>query len=239
MAPSGAVLGRWTVGGGPGSVANGPGNRVWIAVTGADKLVWFDAAPLAPQPNNVPIPGPCGPVGLVAGNDGRMYFSLPHYAVPDTDVACDAAASQIGTVADTGIGGVTLSPGGGGTVYDLHVHGGKLYAPDFEGDVVRRLPLAATPVVETEVMTSAGSGPDGVTADGAGNIWITEWISGKVARFPAGENDGSAVEFGPPGGGPANVRRNEFPRITRARVRPGATKVSRCPLISTSNHRHV
>jgi sugar lactone lactonase YvrE len=204
MAPSGAVLGRWAVGSRPTSVANGPGNRVWVAVTGADKLVWFDASSPAPQPNNVPIAGPCGPVGLVAGNDGRMYFSLPHYAVPDTDVTCNAAASQIGSVPDTGVGGATLSPGGAGTVYDLHVHGGKLYAPDFEGDVVRRLSLAATPIVEASVATSAGSGPDGVTADGAGNIWITEWISGKVARFPADQNGGSAVEFGPPGGGLAN-----------------------------------
>ena len=203
MSQSGAVLGRWAVGTQPTSVATGPGGRVWVAVTGADKLVWFDAAAPAPMPNDVPITGPCGPVALVAGNDGRMYFSLPHFALPATDVTCNAQPNKIGTVADTGIGAATLTTAGG-AVFDMHVSGGKLFAPDFEGDVVNRFSLGATPAFETAVGTAAGSGPDGVTADGAGNIWVTLWSSGKVARFAATQNGGGAVELTPSGGALVN-----------------------------------
>jgi streptogramin lyase len=207
MSLSGTVLGRWTVGdfnSRPTSVATGPGGRVWVAVTGLDKLVWFDATAPAPTMHDVAITGPCGPVGLIAGNDGRMYFTLPHYAVPDTDVACNSAESRIGSVADDGTPGATLSAGGVGTAFDLQVAGGKLFVPDFEGDTVRRFTLAATPAFESAVATSAGGGADGITSDGAGNIWVTLWNSGKVAHFPASQSGGDAIELSPPGGALVN-----------------------------------
>jgi hypothetical protein len=39
-----------------------------------------------------------------------------------------------------------------------------------------------------------------VAADGAGNIWFTEFNSGKIGRFPATQNGGAATELTPAGG---------------------------------------
>jgi len=195
MSQSGEVLGRFLVGSFPTSVTTGPGGRVWVTVRGSDKVVWIDATASAPTVHNVPTGGisDCGPVGLAAGNNGRMYFSLP-------SDGCNAGASLLATVADDGTGPVTSAAGGGGKSYDLEVAGGKLFAPDFDGDVVRRLSLAAAPVVETSVSTSPGAGADGVTSDAAGNVWITEYNTGKIAKFPATQNAGAAKVFTPTGG---------------------------------------
>lgn len=43
-------------------------------------------------------------------------------------------------------------------------------------------------------------GPDGITSDGAGNIWVTAYNSGNVARFDAAQNGGVAQVFTPTGG---------------------------------------
>ncbi len=53
--------------------AAGTGGRVWVAVTGADKLVWFDATAPSPPVHDIPLGAGCGPVGIAAGGDGRMY----------------------------------------------------------------------------------------------------------------------------------------------------------------------
>ncbi len=193
MSPAGEVLGRYPVGSGPTSATTGPGGRVWIAVTGADKLVWIDATAAVPSTHDVPTGAACGPVGLVAGNNGRIYFSLP------SDGVCNAGASMLGSVADDGTGVVTTAAAGGGTVFDLEVTAGKLFAPDFGGDVVRRLALGSL-AVESTVSASPGSGPQGVAADGNGDIWFTEWTTGRIAHFPATQNGGVAIELAPSGG---------------------------------------
>ncbi len=194
LSPSGVVLGRYVVGDRPSTVVTGPGGRVWVAVTGASKLVWFDATAAAPTPHDVATPPGCPPVALVAGGDGRMYFSLP------SDGACNGGASRLGSVADTGVGPSTAAAAGGGTVYDLAVAQGKLFAPDFDGGVIRRIGLGPALGVESVItLPTAGAGPDGVTADAAGVVWVTEWNTGKLARFPAGQDGGSAQELSPAG----------------------------------------
>ena len=70
MTPGGAVLNRYPVGDGPTSVATGPDDRVWVSVTGANKLVWFDAKSATPTSHDVAVGGGgCGPVAIVAGGD--------------------------------------------------------------------------------------------------------------------------------------------------------------------------
>ena len=115
-----------------------------------------------------------------------MYFS------------CSGNAT-LGYVKDDGTGPVTTNAAGGGTVYDLATVGGKIFAPDFNGEVIRR--LSADLAVESTVTTpTANSNPDGIVADGVGNLWVTENATGKVARFPAAQADGTAKEFTPTGG---------------------------------------
>ncbi len=190
------VLDRYAVGADPTTVTTGPGGRVWVAVTGAEKLVWFDATAPVPSPHDVVTgaAGDCGPVGLAAGGDGRIYFSTP------TDALGCTAANLIRSVADTGLGPIAGNAVAG-TVFDLAVTGGKLFAPDFGGDVVRRFSLGAAPVQEAVFGAPAGSSPDGIAADGAGNLWFTAFTSGQVGRVAAtAANASSAVMFAPAGG---------------------------------------
>lgn len=192
MKPDGSVLGRFPVGASPTSIASGPGGRVWVAVTGADKLVWIDATSASPTTHDVPTSdfSDCGPVAIEAGNNGRMYFSLPQDAC--------SSDSKVGYVKDDGSGGMAAA-NNRGKAYDLQVAGGKLFIPDFEGASVRRTALDDALTIETTVATSAGN-PDGITADSGGRIWVTLYGNHKVARFPATQAGGEAIESAPADG---------------------------------------
>ncbi len=200
VTPAGQVLAHYPVGAEPTSMATGPGGRVWVAVTGADKLVWFDATAPSPSAHEVPLGAGCGPVGIVAGGDGRMYFSQP-----SSGVLC--GADQIGYVREDGAELTTISMFGVsesvGRAYDLAVYGGKLFIPDYEGDVVRRAALG-TLAPEAVVQMPAGSGPQGIAAGGAGEIWVTLSSIGKLARFPVGQTSGPASVLTPTGGSLSN-----------------------------------
>ncbi len=185
IAPDGTIVGRYLVGANPQGVINGPGNRIWVSVTGARKLVWFDAAAPAPTAHPVTIGGDCGPAALAPAN-GRVYFSLP----------CDPKP-RLGYVNDDGSGTPALAAAGGGLVFDLEAVGGKLFAPDFKGGVVRR--VGADLDVETTVDAANGSLPDGVVSDGT-NVYFTEWGAGKIGRFPVTQDSGKADEVKPAGG---------------------------------------
>jgi streptogramin lyase len=186
VTPGGTVLGRFPVGAQPTSLAVGPGGRVWVSGTGSGKLYWIDATAAAPAPHDIALPTACPPIGIEAGN-GRIYFSAPGGA---------SGASEIGYVADDGIGPVA-HVGGLGQVFDLAVAGGKIYAPDADGDAVRR--LATGLAVESIVTAPAGSGPDGVAVDGAGTVWTTLFAGVSAGRFPAPQNCGLLTAL-PPGG---------------------------------------
>ncbi len=190
MTPSGQVLNHFPVGSKPASMATGPGGRVWVSVTGDDKLVWFDATSALPSPHDVSTGAGCGPVGIVSGGDGFMYFSLPAVSL--------CGASQIGHVNADGSGGL-VTVGSLGQAFDLEVLNGKLFVPDFEGDVVRRVALG-TLSAEAEIDAPGGSAPDGIAADGNGNLWVTLFSTGQVAHFSVYQNLGSASALTPTGG---------------------------------------
>ena len=184
ITPAGRVLARFPVGAGPTSVAVGGGGRVWVAGTGSDALYKIDGATTA-TPTVTPVStageSACGPVGIVSGGDGRMYFSLPDSG------DCGVADDRIGSVADDGSGLTTVT--GRGKAFDLAVSGGKLFVPDFGGDAVRRVRLGDL-AVESIVTFPIGSLPDGVTADPGGRIWVTLFGAGSLGHFPAAQNGG-------------------------------------------------
>lgn len=200
MTPAGLVLARYPVGAEPTSMATGPGGRVWVSLTGADKLVWFDATSASPTVHDVPLGAGCGPVGIAAGGDGRIYFSQP-----SSGVLC--GSDQIGYVNEDGSGLTTISMFGVsepvGRAYDLAVYGGKLFIPDYTGDRVRRAALG-TLAPEASVEMPAGSGPQGIAADPSGQIWVTLSAIGKLARFPASQESGPAPVLTPSGGSLSN-----------------------------------
>jgi streptogramin lyase len=188
VTPAGQVLGHTPVGANPTSIAVGPGGMIWVSVTGADKLVRIDpAVPAVATP--VPTVSACGPVAIVDGGNGRMYFSTP--------ASGDCPTSGIGSVRASD-GGDLQAVTGLGTAFDLAVSGGKLFVPDFLGDVVRRVNPATLTTELTIGGLAPGSQPDGIAADGAGNLWVTLWGAGTVARFPA--SAAAATVLPPPGG---------------------------------------
>jgi streptogramin lyase len=192
MTPSGEVIGRFAVGSNPTALAVGPGGRVWVTVPDSDKLTWFDATSPSPSVHDVPTGSGsnCGAVGIASGGNGRIYFTLP------TDGVCSGNVNQVGYVNDDGSG--TPTKGGAvGRAFDLVVSGGKVFVPDFDGNVVRRL----SSELATESAVNVGSGsPHSVATDGAGNVWTSLFTGGRVARFPAGQTDGSATSVTPTGG---------------------------------------
>lgn len=188
MTPSGSVLGRWPLGGQPTTVTTGPGGRIWVAVTGADQLAYVDSTAAAPTPvfiSTASLSG-CGPVGLTSGGDGRMYFTMP------TDGSPGCTAPRLSSVAANHSFGAAVT--GIGQAFDLAVSGGKLYVPDFEGDVVRRLSLGTAPAVEASIPTPGG--PDGITTDAAGRLWVTAYTSGQLYRFAPTADTPTVVPLG-------------------------------------------
>ncbi len=194
MKPDGSILGRIPVGALPASITAGPGGRLWVAVTGADKLVWIDATSPSPSAHDLPtdVFSDCGPVAVEAGGNGRIYFSMPN----DGNGTC-AAPGKVGYTNDDGSGGTGTADLG--RAYDLQVSGGKLFVPDFEGNVVRRVALDNALTVESTVAVTGGN-PDGIAADTAGRIWTTLFTTGKVAYFPATQQNGAASEMSPANG---------------------------------------
>ena len=201
ISPEGQFLQRFALGGAPTNVTTGPGGKVWVAVTGAKKLAFVVATDAAPALTSISTAGlsNCGPVGLTSGGDGRIYFSMPN----DGSAGC-TNPSRISSVSDTGTGAPAPAvSGGGGAVFDLAVSGGKLFAPDFDGDVIRRLTLGTTPTVEAQ-LPGLGSGPDGITVDGSGTLWATGLSTGQVLRFTPTSATPVAV-LGVPGAPPNSL----------------------------------
>ena len=205
LSQSGTVLRRVQLAAGsqPTSLALGPGGRLWIAANGTRKLLWIDAAAPsqiheAPGLPPVVAASACGPREIVAGTDGRMYFSIPtDYYVPPYDLPC-TGGDLVGSVAADGSDLTTTAAAG--NVFDLEVWGGKLFAPDVDSGTVTRFGLGRTLVADSTVSTGAGSEPTAVAADGAGNIWATASGTGSVARFPATQVNGAAQLFPLAGG---------------------------------------
>jgi hypothetical protein len=178
MTPGGRVLNRFDVGDTPRSLALGPGGRVWVTVNGSDKLVWFDALAANPTAHDKGIGQTCqadlnGPWGIVDGGNNRMYFSVP-------------GCFQIGSVAADGTGNATLV-NARGEVYDLAVANGRLFAPDFSGEVVRRLTL---PALGVEAQIFVRNEPSGIVIDGT-DVYVTEEDGDRIAHFAVGEPTGS------------------------------------------------
>ena len=180
ISPEGQFLQRVPLGGSPTNVSTGPGGKVWVAVGGAKKLVAIEATAATPTVTSISTAGlsNCGPVGLTDGRDGRMYFSMPNGSFGCTDPSRISSVNASATEAPA-----AAVTGGGGTVFDLAVAGGKLFAPDFDGGVVRRLTLGTAPSVEATLAAPLDSAPDGITVDEAGTIWVTAFSTGQVLRF--------------------------------------------------------
>jgi len=187
LTPGGAVVRRVALpAAGAASAALGPDGQVWVAMSAAGASRGF--VRIAPDGTTAAVSTatlfPCGPVGL-APFDGRMLF-----AAPDNGSGC--GAHGLGSVDPLG-----ASPQAGPanvTAFALATASGKLFAPLFEADAIVRYGLAGGVITaESTITAPAGSEPDGIAAGPDGQLYVTLYGTGQVARFPVGASGVAAT----------------------------------------------
>jgi DNA-binding beta-propeller fold protein YncE/Mg-chelatase subunit ChlD len=175
------------------------GQRLVVANTLANNVLWADAA--AP----VPTFRSFGAFGTAPGAAG-LAFPLA--------VAVEAAGHAI--VLDSGNGELDhyeLDPAGGGYTYDagflggdrrsfagaalaqpadLFLAGGILYVLDAGNGRVLRIELA-TGMVDAPLADPSWRGPAGITVDASGAIYVSETQGHRVLKYPAAGGAGRAI----------------------------------------------
>jgi streptogramin lyase len=187
LTPDGRVVRRVHLdSNGATSAALGPDGQVWIAMTGADANRGF--LRIAPDGSTTPVSTAalyqCGPVGM-APFGGRMYFTAP------SNGSC--GTHGLGSI---GPNGETPTAAGNGTNvgFDLVVSGGKLFVPMFDDEeIVRRSITAGAPgPIEATFPTPSAAAPDGIAVGPDGDLWVTYFVLGEVARLSPSAANGTA-----------------------------------------------
>jgi streptogramin lyase len=190
VATNGAILGHMTIGGDPSGIATGPSGSIWITLPSSKKIVKI-ANPAAQAGMTTVSTGglsTCGPTAIVDGGNGQMYFSMPR------DGVC-SSADLLGSVpAATASGPQSFADRG--RAMDLAVGGGKLFVPDDDGQVIRRLALDDSLTVESTVAAPGSTMPESVALVGS-DVYVGLSVAGPIARFPAAQDGGSAVALPP------------------------------------------
>jgi streptogramin lyase len=192
VSPSGEIVGRIPVGGEPFGIAAGPGGRIWATLPESHELVWFDATSPTPTAHHISTgPAKCGPAAIANGGDGSMYFTMPYE---------DGCTIELGHINSDGTG-FASTPNAAGNSYDIAIINGRLYTPDFDHNLVRRVALNDLTDVKAAVSTPPLTNPSGVAVDGSGRVWVTLESSGQLAYFPVSAPDGSSATVLTPTGG--------------------------------------
>ncbi|HEX5923524.1 MAG TPA: hypothetical protein VFY45_06805 [Baekduia sp.] len=168
------------------SAALGPDGQVWIAMSAADANRGF--VRIATDGTTTPISTAglyqCGPVGMAPFN-GRMYFTAP-----------DNGSCGTHGLGSIGPDGETPTAAGAGTNvgFDLLVLGGKLFVPMFGDDEIVRRPITAGApgAIEATFPAPPSAAPDGIAEGPDGNIWVTYFALGEVARLSPAAASGTA-----------------------------------------------
>jgi sugar lactone lactonase YvrE len=170
------------------SAAPGPDGHVWVSISGAgaDRGFALIAPSGAVTRRSTAMVYDCGPVGLAAGTPGRMIFTAPTGACGGTH----------------GLSGINADPANPDpdpvevvNAFDLAFYQGKSYVPDFDDDQLTRWgmqsPSGYFGTKEAVIDLPAGGGPDGVEIGPGGNVFVTLFNSGQVARVPAAAPGGT------------------------------------------------
>ena len=209
MTPGGTVLNRYSVGNNPTSVATGPGGRVWVSITGREQagLVRRDLRARRRRTTGRP-----------AWPAGRWRSSTA--ATTACTSRCRPAArarARHGRRRRHRCVGPRTSRG---QFYDLEAASGKLFAPDFGGDAVRRIALG-TPdgrgLARRRRAARTASPPTAPAT--SGSRCTTPAMS---AASPATQNLGTVTDLTPTGGTLSEpVRHRRGQRRTHLRHRQG------------------
>jgi sugar lactone lactonase YvrE len=192
LAPDGTLVRRVAL---PGpalsatSATLGPDGRVWISISSSDGTRGFariDAAGVNTPLSTAGILG-CGPIGLARLSAVRTVFTAP------SDGACSGSDHIGGINADSSL---AQDMSTSGRSYDLAVAGGKVFVPDFDGNTVARWgvgPQGHLTVVEATVTIPSADGADGIEVGPGGNLFVTMYGSGQVARVLPGQDSGTSA----------------------------------------------
>ena len=203
----------------PTTVAVGPDDTVWFTIGFADAVGMIRDGKLQRLPKNRKS---VEPVGLAVDKDGGAWFTDPTEVLisrilPSGEIKSFPLGTPIAR-----LGRLAIAPDGAvwfaeSTAYGFtrlkdgvltrnvpkSVRGGPYgVTVDAKGDVWGTLQsgnqlVKISPekeIAEYEIPTP-GSSPSDVAADGAGNIWVLEFRSNKIAKFI----DGKFSEFAVPG----------------------------------------
>lgn len=190
VATNGQILGHMTLGGDPAYVATGPNGTLWVTVPSLQKIVRIASPEPLASSTAVSTAGlsTCGPTAITDGGNGQIYFSMPRDAVcssPDLlgSVPAATATNQ-------------QAYAGRGRAMDLAVGGGKLFVPDDDGQVIRRLALDDSLTIESTVAAPGSTMPESVALVGS-DVYVGLSVAGPIARFPAAQDGGSATALAP------------------------------------------
>lgn len=196
---SGPPVRQVETGGGPNGLAEGPGGMVYVAQNGAAVISTRSSRPAAPgvqritgeSVNDVVATGQVAPNDLVAGPDGRIWFTDP--VPPGADKPAAGGGGM--TPATGGVAGsrVCVYDPRDGTVAtaidDVRFPNGLafgpdpayLYVADTAANEIVRYRIGDRPPYRREVFArTPGAGPDGIAFDAAGYLYIAAFESDRV-----------------------------------------------------------
>jgi gluconolactonase len=182
----GGVAGRTETGGGPNGLAEDAHGRIWVAQNGGVTMPSRSARPVSPGlqeisggVHDVPTAGALGPNDLVAGPDGRIWFTDPGGRLHDGRrapvYAHDPATGQTERVAD----GIAYP---NGLAFDAT--GEHLYVAETRtGAILRYAWDGAALRPAGRFVTLPEGGPDGLAFDADGVLHAAAPEADAVFRF--------------------------------------------------------
>jgi hypothetical protein len=194
LSPAGQLIRRVSLAGAAGtatSAALGPDGRVWVAISTMGAGKGFQKIDTGGGVTPQATSQACGPVGMAKFDNTRMLFTAP-----DPSDACGASH---------GLGGVN---GDGSQLeafaannedaYDLAFALGKAFAPDYEGNVVRRYSLTgngAWGAAEATFPIPVASGAEGIELGPDNKLYVTMFNSGNVVRVDPFASNGANAQL--------------------------------------------
>lgn len=152
----------------PHGVIVGPDGDAWVTDGGRNAIQRVDADDLTVE--EFPLPG--GDANLNTATfdgDGRLWFT--------------GQAGVYGSV-DPGTGDVAVheAPRGVGPYGIATAPDGTVWFSSLAGSYIARIEDADGSITTFDVPT-AGGGARRIWSDSAGDLWVTEWFAGRLARF--------------------------------------------------------
>jgi virginiamycin B lyase len=148
----------------------GPDGALWFTAQGANLIVRMDTQTGAMREYRVPTPN-AHPYGIAPGPDGALWF-------------CEFGDNKLGRIEpETGAITEFKLPVVDARPRRLTVVGDAIYFTDFHGGRLGRFDLKQRTFKLWRSPSGPGSGPYGIAADKAENIWYEEFTANQLVRF--------------------------------------------------------